>query len=192
MNLNIISVKNILLNLSLIIMLSSCALYNRYIESTDFQVLSKNLVNESIEKMKKNLLDDEIVLVSDFVNLSRLENPSKLGFLLSDSLKHELSSKNIIIRQVEFGRDFTIGQHGFKMLTREQNDINKNIVDSITYALVGTYMITNKKLILFVKLIDVETGYILSSSQEETMLTKEIIDLEKVPRNNYTYQPLVL
>ncbi|NQY19844.1 MAG: hypothetical protein HRT40_00825 [Campylobacteraceae bacterium] len=173
-------------------MLNSCALYNKYNGSTDFQVITKNLVDASYEKMKKNLLINEVVLVSDFVNLSRLENPSRLGFLLSDSLKHELSSKNIIIRQVEFGRDFTIGQHGFKMLTRDQKKINKNTVDAVSYALVGTYMITNKKLIVFVKLIDVETGYILSSSQEHTFLTQEIIELEAVPKVSYSYEPLVL
>lgn len=192
MNINTKSIKTILLNLSLVFMLNSCALYNKYNGSTDFQVITKNLVDASYEKMKKNLLINEVVLVSDFVNLSRLENPSRLGFLLSDSLKHELSSKNIIIRQVEFGRDFTIGQHGFKMLTRDQKKINKNTVDAVSYALVGTYMITNKKLIVFVKLIDVETGYILSSSQEHTFLTQEIIELEAVPKVSYSYEPLVL
>lgn len=192
MNINTKYTKNIFFYLFLVFMLTSCSVYNRYQGITDFQEICKELVAKSYSKIKKNLLTNEVVLVSDFVNLSKLENPSKLGFLLSDTLKNELSSKNIIIRQVEFGRDFTIGKHGFNMLTREENRINKNIVDVSSYALVGTYILTNKKLIVFMKLIDVNTGYILSSSNVERVLTKEILDLERVPKNNYIYQPLVL
>ena len=154
--------------------------------------MTNTLIEKSYKNIKKNFAKDEVVLVSDFVNLASLENPSKLGFLLSDSLKNSLSTKGILIRQVEFGKDFTIGKHGFNMLTRNQNRIQKNVVNSESYAIVGTYTITSKKLILFVKVIDPQTGYILSSAQEETVLTKEILELNAIPRNNYIYQPLVL
>ncbi len=192
MKINMVHFKKIFLLICTIFVFTSCSILNRYDGSTDFQGMTNTLIEKSYKNIKKNFAKDEVVLVSDFVNLASLENPSKLGFLLSDSLKNSLSSKGIIIRQVEFGKDFTIGKHGFNMLTRNQNRIQKNVVNSESYAIVGTYTITHKKLILFVKVIDPQTGYILSSAQEETVLTKEIIELNSVPRNNYIYQPLVL
>jgi len=166
--------------------------FNKYSWSTDFQALTDELVEKSLQRIKKNVTRSEVVLVSDFVNLAKLENPSKLGFVLSESLKNTLSSQDIIIRQVEFGRDFTIGQHGFNMLTRNPNKILGNNIKRASYALVGTYTVTSKKLLLFVKLIDVETGYILSSSSLTTRLTNEIHELERVPRQRVSYAPVVL
>jgi len=180
-----------------VFILSSCTttmpnVINKYAWSTDFQELTNQLVEKSLKRIKKNITYSEIVLVSDFVNLAKLENPSKLGFVLSESLKNTLSSKDIIIRQVEFGKDFTIGKHGFNMLSRDQNKILKTNVNVASFALVGTYTLTSNKLLLFVKLIDVETGYILSSSSLTTRLTKEIIELEVVPKKSRVYRPLVL
>ena len=191
-NINTNFCKSIFLFFTIVFIFTSCSGFSRYDGSTNFQGISDSLIEKSYDKLKNKFSRDEVVLVSDFVNLASLENPSKLGFLLSDSLKNSLSSKGIIIRQVEFGKDFTIGKHGFNMLTRDQSRIQKNIVNIESYAIVGTYTITNKKLMIFVKIIDAQTGYILSSSQEETVLTKEIIELSTVPRNNYIYQPLVL
>ncbi len=197
MNINIPSFKSLFLIIVSIFILSSCTttiptVFNKYSWSTDFQALTDELVEKSLQRIKKNVTRSEVVLVSDFVNLAKLENPSKLGFVLSESLKNTLSSQDIIIRQVEFGRDFTIGQHGFNMLTRNPNKILGNNIKRASYALVGTYTVTSKKLLLFVKLIDVETGYILSSSSLTTRLTNEIHELERVPRQRVSYAPVVL
>jgi len=196
-NINIPSFKSLFLIIVSIFILSSCTttiptVFNKYSWSTDFQALTDELVEKSLQRIKKNVTRSEVVLVSDFVNLAKLENPSKLGFVLSESLKNTLSSQDIIIRQVEFGRDFTIGQHGFNMLTRNPNKILGNNIKRASYALVGTYTVTSKKLLLFVKLIDVETGYILSSSSLTTRLTNEIHELERVPRQRVSYAPVVL
>ena len=133
-------------------------------------------------------------MVSDFVNLDRLQNHSKLGFLLSDSLKNSLSARDIIIRQVELGKDFKIGKHGFNVLSRSADEIN-DTVQYERYAVVGTYSITTKRLILFIKLIELETGNILSSSSGSVIIDKEIRQLERTPDMNKgsgVHAPLVL
>ena len=61
-----------------------------------------------------------MVLVSDFVNLDKLKNRSQLGFLLSSMLKDKLSSLDIIVREIELGKEFEIGNSGFNLLTREK------------------------------------------------------------------------
>jgi hypothetical protein len=51
------------------------------------------------------------------------------------------------------------------------------------YAVVGTYSLTSKSLNLFIKLIDIRTGNILSSSYERTDIDSEILDLEGEKQN---------
>jgi len=160
--------------------------------ANDFHSMMEQLVNSSYKKLEKNIMKNEVVLVSDFVNLDRLENHSKLGFLLSDTLKNSLLNKNIIVREVELGKDFKIGRHGFNVLSRKQNEIYSE-VENERFAVVGTYSITTKRLILFVKLIDIRTGSILSSSTESTIIDEEILDLERTPKQGKTvYRPMVL
>lgn len=160
--------------------------------SNNFDSLVKSLVDESSARLKRNIAVDDVVLVSDFVNLDRLKNRSKLGFLLSDHLKDALLNHDIIVRQVELGRDFQYGKHGFNLLTRNQRDINKKSVDA-PYAFVGTYTITTKNLIVFVKLIDIKTGNILSSSRARTSIDEEILELEGLTdRKMFIRQPMVL
>jgi hypothetical protein len=76
-----------------------------------------------------NLEQDDVILVSDFVNIDKLQNHSKLGFLLSETLKDVLSNQNIIIREVELGYNFKIGEKGFTVLSRNANDIDTDITN---------------------------------------------------------------
>jgi TolB-like protein len=125
------------------------------------------------------------------VNIDKLQNQSKLGFLLSETLKDVLSNQNIIIREVELSRDFKIGQKGFNVLSRKHNEIDNQIYDE-RFAVVGTYSITQKRLRVFIKLIDIYTGHILSSSSASTIMTDEIEKLEHVPKTQYIYKPMTL
>lgn len=176
------------------LLLTSCALRYKHIDgATDFNSIIKNLVDESYEKIGKNLAKDDVVLVSDFVNLDYLKNYSKLGFLLSASLKDSLSSKNIIVREIELGKDFKIGKHGFNLLSRKSNEIY-NEVENERFAVVGTYTVTTKRLIIFIKLLDIRTGAILASSTTSAFIDDEILELEKVPKEKTRaiYAPVVL
>lgn len=184
-------IKLIFLPFVFMFLFTSC-IYKNIDGSNNFQNLVYNMVEKSSSKLKKNIAKDDVVLVSDFVNLDKLRNHSKLGFLLSETLKDALSSKDIIIREIELGKEFTMGKHGFNLLTREQNRINTQINDSF-YALVGTYTVTTKRLIVFIKLIDIRTGYILSSANDTMIINQEIWDLEKTEeKRKRVFAPMVL
>lgn len=157
--------------------LTSCAYKDPITGSNNFHSLMSKLVDDSATKIKKNVSPYEVILVSDFVNLDKLKNKSQLGFLLSSMLKDRLVSQNIVVREVELGKDFELGKNGFNILTRDKDKILSDKVKS-RYAVVGTYSITNKSLNLFVQLIDVNTGNILSSSYEKTQIDDEILELE--------------
>lgn len=154
----------------------------------DFDSLVTNLVEKTSSKLKRYILEDEVVLVSDFVNIDKLENRSKLGFLLSEHLKNELLGKNIIVRQVELGENFTLGRGGFNLLTREQKRVsNKEIEDK--FAFVGTYTITSESLIVFVKLINITNGNILASANSRTSIDDEILELEGLKKQKELVLP---
>lgn len=187
--------------LSLILLtlfLGSCGAYKDPIsKNTNFDSMLNDMVKKSAIKIKRNVSYDEVVLVSDFVNLDNLKNRSQLGFLLSNLLKDRLSSLDVIVKEIELGKEFEFGPSGFNLLTREKNRILSDKVKS-RYAVVGTYSISNKSLNLFIKLIDINSGNILSSSFARTDLDSEILDLEGISQNrdsefrNSIRRPMVL
>ncbi len=162
--------------------------------SNNYQRLINSMISSSYDKLKLNVEKDEVVLVSDFVNIDKLQNHSKLGFLLSEVLKDVLSNKDIIVREVELGQNFKIGEHGFNVLSRNNEEID-SFIHNERFAVVGTYSMTGKRLWVFIKLIDIYTGHILGSASESTIMTSEIEELERVPlkrSDNIIYKPLVL
>ena len=93
-------------------------------------------------------------------------------------LKDSLVSQNIIVREIELGKEFEFGANGFNLLTRNKDNIASNKITKEKYAVVGTYSLTSKSLNVFIKLIDIRNGNILSSSYERTEIDDEILDLE--------------
>ena len=157
---------------------TSCAHKIPITGSNNFHSLVSKLVDESASKIKKNVSSEEVILVSDFVNLDKLKNKSQLGFLLSSMLKDSLVSQNIIVREIELGKEFEFGEKGFNLLTRNKDNIISSKITKEKYAVVGTYSITSKTLNVFIKLIDIRNGNILSSSYERTEIDDEILGLE--------------
>ncbi|WP_226799929.1 FlgO family outer membrane protein [Arcobacter suis] len=170
--------KFVIFSIFLALSLTSCAYKNPINGSNNFHSLVSKLVDESASKIKRNISPQEVVLVSDFVNLDKLKNKSQLGFLLSSMLKDSLVSQNIIVREIELGKEFEFGANGFNLLTRNKDNIASNKITKEKYAVVGTYSLTSKSLNVFIKLIDIRNGNILSSSYERTEIDDEILDLE--------------
>lgn len=163
--------------ITILILFTSCSYKNPISKVTNFHYMVADMVKKLAPNIQRNIPLDEVVLVSDFVNLNNLKNKSQLGFLLSNILKDNLSPLGIIVKEIELGKEFEFGQSGFNLLTRQQDRILSKEVSS-KYALVGTYSISNKSLNLFIKLIDIDNGNILSSAFARTDLDSEIITLE--------------
>ncbi|PUE64406.1 hypothetical protein B0174_06035 [Arcobacter caeni] len=170
--------KFFIIPIFLVFFLSSCVYKNPISGSNNFHYLVSRLVADSVSKIKKNISLQEAVLVSDFVNLDKLKNKSQLGFLLSSMLKDSLVSENIIVREIELGKEFEYGPNGFNLLTRNKDNILSSKITKEKYAVVGTYSLTSKSLNVFIKLVDIRNGNILSSSYERTEIDDEILGLE--------------
>ena len=170
--------KYITISIFLVFFFTSCSYKNPISGTNNFHSLVSKLVDESASKIKQNVSPRDVILVSDFVNVDKLKNKSQLGFLLSSMLKDSLVSKDIIVREIELGKEFEYGNSGFNLLTRNKDKIAADKINKERYAVVGTYSITSKSLNVFIKLIDIRNGNILSSSYERTDIDDEILSLE--------------
>ncbi|MGM0519422.1 MAG: FlgO family outer membrane protein [Campylobacterota bacterium] len=157
--------------------------------ANNFDSLVSSLVNESSKKINNIITQEQVILVSDFVNIDDLKNRSQLGFLLSNMLKDKLVSSSIIVKEIEFGKDFTLGRSGFNVLIRDSSKVLSNTIKKSKYAVVGTYSISTKSLNVFIKLIDIETGNILASSHKRTAIDKEILSLEGKEEDEIILRP---
>lgn len=169
---------------------------------TNFSIFTKNLLKDlcpTIIDIKRNKKKISPLYITDFVNLDKLENRSQLGFLLSDELKTNVTQDcNWPIYQVEFSKFLKLGENGTKLLSRDTKDIKNKNINPNTYGLVGTYSITQRQLIIYLKLINLNNGVIIKASTKRITLTDEILKLEhkrdtKKPFDpNSIYQPITL
>lgn len=204
----------VLLTLSVLFVFSGCVLkkanedsykftYLHSTGSTDFSELTEELLENLCPTMtaiqNKNTIKTPLY-ITDFVNLSNLDNKSQFGFLLSDELKTSVSQNcNWPIYQIEFAKYLKLGENGSKLLSRNPQDIKNKNMNANTYALIGTYSLTQRQLILYLKLVDLKNGVIIKASTNKVTLTDEIIQLEKKPlvkqqkyNPNNIYQPFTL
>lgn len=187
------NLRVVLLLSFLTLFLTSCSYHKNPINGTnDFQSLVSKLVDESANKIKESTAIDDVVLVSDFVNLDKLENRSQLGFLLSNVLKDRLVSLDILVREIEFAKEFQLGEKGFNVLNRDIKKVISDKVSTSKYAVVGTYSISSRSLSVFIKLIDIRTGYIHASSFERTAIDEEILQLEGEDERKQVFRPRVV
>ncbi|MGB3751974.1 MAG: FlgO family outer membrane protein [Arcobacteraceae bacterium] len=189
--------------------ISGCSLINssedsfkfKYYQSTgttDFHLLTQELLKDlaptilSIKAKKRNISP---LYVTDFVNVENLDNKSKLGFILSDELKTNITQDvNWPIYQIEYAKFLKVGPNGTKLLSRNISDLKYKNMDDNTYALVGTYAITQRQLLIYLKLINLKNGVILKSSTQRVSLTDEIINLEQKETEiqRHVYTPLTI
>ncbi len=163
--------------------------------TTNFDTLTKNLLQQLCPTISSVNKSKTPLYVVDFVNLQDLQNNSELGFMLSDELKTQVTQVcNMPIYAIEYSKYLKIGPNGTKFLSRDLDELNNQKINRNTYALVGTYAFTQRQLILYLKLIDLNTGVIIKSATQKTLITDEIIHLEKKSKasQNTIYAPVVL
>lgn len=149
--------------------------------TTDFKLATSRLTTyEFCQKIDPNTT----IYVTDFVNESNLENRSQLGFLLSNQVKVNLlksnCTKNVSIKAFNLANNLKIGNNGAKILSRDLKDLKIQSIEDDKQIVVGSYIITNKQLILFLKLINLSDGNTVISSTSSLGITSEIEALEGI------------
>ncbi len=103
------------------------------------------------------------IIVTDFVDVTSLDNHTKLGYVLSNSIKNSIiNNYKAKVIEAEVSKYFKISDNGLKILSRDIDKLRSTNFN-VQYAMVGTYTHSDNELIIFVKLIDLKTGIIQGS-----------------------------
>ena len=119
------------------------------------------------------------IIVTDFVDLTSLENNSKFGYVLSNSIKNSVSNKlDIAIVEAEVSKYFKLSGNGLKILSRDIGKLRTNNLN-IRHALVGTYTATQSEVVVFVKLVNLQNGLIEGSYSKTLPMNCAMLQLLK-------------
>ena len=78
------------------------------------------------------------------------------------------------------------------VLSRSVEELKATTVSKKGKIIVGTYALTIKKLIVYIKVIDIATSNIVYSKSTSTNINNEILELEGIDTTLKVYQPMVL
>jgi TolB-like protein len=102
-------------------------------------------------------------IVTSFVSLDDLQKTSKLGRLISESLMHELQVRKWSVVEVKMAQSMAINNQGEFFLSRDIDKIKKNF--RARSIVTGTYTISDDTVIINAKVLNIDSGVILSSGQ---------------------------
>ena len=178
-----------LLLLSFILLFTACSTnplqsyFSKERTSIDFNDIAKDLTIPLCQKINTNTT----LYISDFVNESNLKNKSKLGFLLSNQVKANTLSPScpspIYIQDLQLAKTFKISKNGSRILSRNIKELKNTVLLDDKQILVGSYILTSKQIIVFLKLINLKYGSIIASSTTSRPITDEIRSLEGLITN---------
>jgi len=123
----------------------------------------KALSGKAVESIFATTEKPKKLIVTDFADITSLDNHSRLGYVLSNSIKDSLINvSKIDVVEAEVSKYFKISGNGIKILSRDTSKLRSTNFD-VRYAVVGTYTHSNHELLIFVKLIDLKNGIIKGS-----------------------------
>jgi hypothetical protein len=183
--------KNIILATSSLFLFTACLpqLNPSPNQTTNFEGITSQLTTSAI---CDKLNDNETLYITDFVNLKDYTNKSELGFILSNALKVNVLKRScnssVQIKAFNFTHHLSVGKSGVKMLSNNFASLKTKSIEDDKKVIAGTYTITSTQLILFLKLIDIQTGNTISSSQTSHRINDEILQLDgREPQNEQPY-----
>jgi TolB-like protein len=102
-------------------------------------------------------------IVTSFVSLNNLKETSQLGRLISESLMHELQVRKWSVVEVKMSRNMAINKKGEFYLSRDVDEIKKTF--RARSIVTGTYVVSDDTVIINAKVLNIDSGILLSSAQ---------------------------
>lgn len=126
--------------------------------------LEATIASLSTQMMKnKKMQTHKAVLITSFVRLDDLKKTSEFGRVISESLINELSNRGFNIVEFRGQVSVSVNEQGEYFIARDISKLKDTIAS--TYVVVGTYSRQFGKIMLNARVIDNETGQIISSSR---------------------------
>lgn len=121
------------------------------------------LSGEAVKKLFSKSNVPSKIIVTEFVDLTSLNNNTRLGYVLSNSIKDSLINMyKVSVIEAEVSKYFKLSSNGLKILSRDIDKV-KSTTFNVEKAVVGTYTYTDSELVVFVKLVNLKTGIIEGS-----------------------------
>lgn len=102
-------------------------------------------------------------IVTSFVNLNRLSETTPFGRLVAENVIHELQVRKWNVFEVRLTKDIVINESGEFSLSRDIKKLKDQY--KIGGIVTGTYSISGGHAILNARVIDINTGVVVSSGQ---------------------------
>jgi TolB-like protein len=102
-------------------------------------------------------------VVSTFVSLDDLRSTSTFGRLISENLTHELQVRKWKVVDIRLSKDIMINKSGEFSLSRDVKNLKGT--QNIRAVITGTYSFAQEYVIVNAKVLNVESGVILSTAQ---------------------------
>jgi TolB-like protein len=106
---------------------------------------------------------DNTFIVTSFSNLNRLSESSGLGRLIGENLIHELQVRRWRVFEMRMTKDVIISETGEISLSRNDNRIRNTF--KLGGVVTGTYSMAGNDIIINARVVDMETGLVISSAQ---------------------------
>lgn len=116
--------------------------------------LNKNAVGNNLSKT---------FIVTSFTNLDNLNDTTAVGRLIAENLMHGMQLNKWQILEVRLSRDVDVTADGEFSLTRDVSKLKDEY--KISGIVTGTYSLAEGNVTINARIIDVNTGIIISSAQ---------------------------
>lgn len=118
---------------------------------------------EQLERNTRHKTLLPAVLASTFVNLDDLDDTSPLGRLITENLVHELQVRRWNVYDIRLSKAVAVNPTGEFVLTRDPKLLEYQYL--VAGVLAGTYSITGEEVFVNARIIDINTGVVVSSGQ---------------------------
>jgi len=130
------------------------------------------------EQLQKNAITDvqgADTVVSTVMDINDLESSSPLGRLISEHLAHHLSLRGWSIVESKLVKELIFTDEGEFGMTR--SDFRKPVAMRARNVVTGTYAVTKDGILVTLKMIDTNSGRLVSSAQTRILGDKFSADL---------------
>jgi len=128
----------------------------------NFNDRMKNLADQ-LDKNADSIRLSNIYLVTSFTNLDKLDDTTALGRLIAENLMHGLQVHKWQILEVRLTKGVHVNSAGEFTLSRDVNKLKDEY--KISGVVTGTYSLAEGNLTINARVIDVNTGIVVSSAQ---------------------------
>lgn len=129
----------------------------------EIDIVIQDLANRLFASSRLQQVPIDSIALTSFVDLHAFDNTSHFGRTLSEAFFDELYIRGFNVSDFRGQETITINENGEYLLTRDIQKLNKEITSD--HALIGTYTLFEKKVLINVRIVDIMSGKVVASAR---------------------------